>query len=91
MLISSVLRLGTRTVAAALRPGLVAAAGVAAGGAAVRLALPEPAVVPLVLGIAAAAAGGLVALRLFARDQFEELRGLVTGRWIVARRRMRSA
>ena len=91
VLISSVLRLGTRTVAAALRPGLVAAAGVAAGGAAVRLALPEPAVVPLVLGIAAAAAGGLVALRLFAREQFEELRGLVTGRWIVARRRMRSA
>ncbi|HEX2087325.1 MAG TPA: oligosaccharide flippase family protein [Solirubrobacteraceae bacterium] len=69
-----------RAVVGALGPGLGAALGVAAGAGAVRLAMPEAELVPLLAGTLAGGAGGIAGLRLLAPVAFGELRRLVTRR-----------
>lgn len=61
-------------VLVAMGPGAAAAAGVVVGAGAVRLAWPEIAVAPLVLGIVAGALGGMLSLRLLAPSSFGEAR-----------------
>jgi lipopolysaccharide exporter len=80
VLISRLLDLRLTTVAGMLGPGCSAAAGVALGGVAVRAALPEPAIGPLVLATLASVIGGAIALRLFATREYAELRGLLSHR-----------
>jgi PST family polysaccharide transporter len=57
----------------AVAPALGAAAGVAAGAGAVRLAWSDPTVLPLLAGIAAGFAGGAIALWACAPDQVRSL------------------
>jgi len=77
VLISHLLQLRLIRVVAKLRPGVVAAAGVAVGCVGVRIVLPEPAVLPLLAGTVAAGLGGLAALRALAQTEYAELRDLV--------------
>jgi O-antigen/teichoic acid export membrane protein len=84
VLISRALDLRLMKVTSMLRPAAAAAGGVAVAGAAVRIALPQATVGPLVLGSLACGVGGAVGLRLFAREQYEELRDLVQRRILSA-------
>ncbi|HWH10007.1 MAG TPA: lipopolysaccharide biosynthesis protein [Solirubrobacteraceae bacterium] len=65
---------GWGTVTRPLLPGLSTALGVAVGGEAVRLAYPAQTLPGLVVGALACGAGGLLALRVLARDTFIDLR-----------------
>jgi lipopolysaccharide exporter len=80
ILVSRELRTSPRTFLAAIGPAGAAAAGVALGAGAVRLAWPDLSLAPLVVGAVAGFAGGLVALRLFAPGMFAEVSGLFTAR-----------
>jgi hypothetical protein len=80
ILVSRNLRTSPRTFLAAVAPAGAAAAGVALGSGAVRLAWPELSFGPLVVGALAGFAGGVAALRLLAPGMFGELSGLVTAR-----------
>jgi lipopolysaccharide exporter len=80
VLISRALDLRLKTVAGMLRPGLSGAVGVALAGLAVRIALPEPTLGPLVIATLASGIGGAIALRLFAPREYAEIRGLLTHR-----------
>jgi len=77
VLISRVLGLPLAEVAARSRPGLVGAAGVALAGGVVRLVLPGADLGSLLGGATAGGLGGLLALRVGARREFNELRGLL--------------
>lgn len=66
-----------RSVFVAMGPGAAAAAGVVLGAGAVRLAWPQIAVAPLVLGIVAGTLGGMLSLRLLAPSSFGEARGQI--------------
>jgi lipopolysaccharide exporter len=70
-----------RELASALRGAAAAGAGVALGAGAVRLAWPDPSIGPLLLGAAAAALCGWLALRIAAPTALHELHG-----WIRAAR-----
>jgi O-antigen/teichoic acid export membrane protein len=74
-----VLDLRLRLVGRELWPGLVTAAGVAGGASAVRVLLPDTSLLALMVGSAAAGAGGLLALRAGAPAIFAEVRALVAG------------
>jgi lipopolysaccharide exporter len=74
-LVSRSLAITPRSLLAAARPGLAAAAGVAVGAGAVRLGWSGLTAGPLVAGLAAGAAGGLLFLRLFAAGALTEVRG----------------
>ncbi|MEO8092008.1 MAG: lipopolysaccharide biosynthesis protein [bacterium] len=77
VLISRVLDLRLATVAGMLRPACAAASGVALSGIAVRTALPEPSVGPLVLAALVSGIGGLITLRVFASREYAELHDLL--------------
>jgi lipopolysaccharide exporter len=72
-IVSRQLDVRPRRLAAAARPGFVTAIGVGIGAGAVRLAWPELAAGPLIAGIAAGAAGGLLFGLVFARGALREL------------------
>ena len=80
VLISRALDLRLIRTASMLRPALAATAGVVVAGLAVRSALPDPTLGPLIATAAASAMGGALTLYLFARTEFVELRHLVGGR-----------
>ncbi len=84
VLISRTLDLRLRTVVSMLRPACSAAAGVALGGVAVRVALPEATIGPLLLAALASGVGGAVGLRTFANREYAELRDLVRRRVLSA-------
>lgn len=65
-LVMRVQRMSVPSVLAALAPGAIAALGVGVAAGAVRLAWPDAALAPLLAGAAAGAAGGLLAVRVFA-------------------------
>jgi len=77
VLISRVLGLRLGQVAAELRGGIAGAAGITIAGLAVRSAFPETTVGPLLLITVAACAAGALTLRLFARQAFEEVVGMI--------------
>jgi lipopolysaccharide exporter len=72
-LVSRSLDIGPRALLAAARPGLVAAAGVVVGAGTVRLGWSELSAGPLLAGMAAAAAGGLLFLRMLAPGVLTEV------------------
>jgi lipopolysaccharide exporter len=72
---SRLLSIRPRDVLAAGRPGLVAAAGVTVGAGAVRFFWSDLSIGPLVVGILAGTAGGLVFLRAFAPGAISEVAG----------------
>jgi hypothetical protein len=69
------LSIGPRDATAAGRPGVVAAAGVTLGAGAARLVWPDPSLGPLVAGILAGTACGLMFLRAFAPGVISEVAG----------------
>jgi lipopolysaccharide exporter len=71
-LVSRSLAIRPRALMAAARPGLVAAAGVAAGAGAVRLGWSSLSAGPLLAGLAAGGAGGLLFLRVLATGALTE-------------------
>jgi O-antigen/teichoic acid export membrane protein len=71
-------RLGTFLVQ--LRGAVAAGAGVVAGSGAVRLLWPDNSVGPLVTGTVAGAVLGLLALRLFGRNEYGELTEIIRRR-----------
>lgn len=71
---SRVAQIRPTQVLVAMGPGAAAAAGVALGAGAVRLAWPEIAVAPLIAGVVAGALGGVLSLRLLAPSSFGEAR-----------------
>jgi lipopolysaccharide exporter len=77
VLTGRLLELPLARVVRGFRPGVVGAAGVALGGLAARTVLPEPSLIPLLVGTIAAGLGALLALRAFARPEYAELRELV--------------
>ncbi|MFL5892602.1 MAG: lipopolysaccharide biosynthesis protein [Solirubrobacterales bacterium] len=77
VLITNVLDLRLRAVAAMLRPALAAAGGVALGAATVRILLPAYTIGPLLAGTVAACLLGAISLRVFARSQYDELQDLL--------------
>jgi O-antigen/teichoic acid export membrane protein len=89
VLISRELDLRLRRVAAMLRPAVAGSAGVVLAAGAVRLALPDAAIGPLVLGALAAVVGGAVFLRLFANREYAELRDILRDRVFAKLRRRR--
>ena len=70
VLISRALDLRLIRTASMLRPALAATAGVVVAGLAVRSALPDPTLGPLIATAAASAMGGALTLYLFARTEF---------------------
>jgi lipopolysaccharide exporter len=80
ILITRTLDLRLRAVAAMLRPGCSAAAGVAVAGLAVRVAFPEPSLGPLLLEAFASGIGGIMGLRIFAYNHYAEIRELLRQR-----------
>jgi PST family polysaccharide transporter len=62
---------------AAVRPAIVASAGVAVGAGVVRLTWTDASILPLLAGTAAGIAGALLALRLLNPDTLRELRAVV--------------
>jgi PST family polysaccharide transporter len=81
VLISRALDLRAVALAAALRPGCAAAAGVVAGAAAVLELLPQSPVVTLAVAPAAGCACAVLLLRLLDRRQYDELRVAVSQAW----------
>jgi lipopolysaccharide exporter len=79
-LMTRALDIQMRSVAAMLRPACAATAGVAVAGLAVRVALPDNSVGPLLVGAMASTFGGVAALRIFAHREYAELRDLLFGR-----------
>lgn len=69
-----------RDLARASVPAVLAAAGVLAGAGAVRLAIPDGALLPLLAGTAAGGAGGLLMLVVFARGALRDAVALVSRR-----------
>ena len=86
---SRVAQIRPTQVLVAMGPGAAAAAGVALGAGAVRLAWPEIAVAPLIAGVVAGALGGVLSLRLLAPSSFGEAREQLVElvRPLIARRR----
>jgi O-antigen/teichoic acid export membrane protein len=84
VLISRALDLRLMKVTSMLRPAAATAGGVAIAGAAVRVALPQAAVVPVVLGALACCVGGALGMRTFANREYAELRDLVRRRILSA-------
>jgi lipopolysaccharide exporter len=72
-LVSRSLGIGPRALWSAARPGLVAAAGVVAGAGTVRLGWSDLSAGPLIAGLAAGAAGGLLLLRALAPGVLTEV------------------
>lgn len=80
LLITRALDIRLSLVAAMLRAGCAGAGGVALAGIAVRTALPETAIGPLLAAGTAAILGGTVFLRVFANREYAELRDIVRDR-----------
>ena len=76
-----VLHLRVSPVIASIWPALAAAAGVAAGAGAVRLAWPSLSIGPVIAGTVAAALCGAAALRVVAPEALNDLRRLLPGRF----------
>jgi len=89
VLISRELDLRLRRVVAMLRPATAGATGIVLAGGAVRLALPDASIGPLLLGALAATLGGALFLRLFARREYAEVRDIARDR-VFAKLRRRS-
>lgn len=84
VLITRALDLRWAIVAGMLRPAGSATAGVALGGIAVRTALPEPSIVPLMLTALASGVGGAITLRIFANREYGELRDYLPRRRLLS-------
>ncbi len=80
LLMARTLDIRLSTIAGCLRPGVVTAIAVAVAGLGMRAAVPGTSIGPLVVSALACVAGGALALRVFARDEYLEARQLVTRR-----------
>jgi O-antigen/teichoic acid export membrane protein len=80
VLIGRALRLSSWQIIDTLIPGFAAAAGATAAGLAARALVPGDSIGALVVASLAVGAGGLIALRIFARGEYQELRTLLHGR-----------